>query len=810
MFTNGQGLASGMVGSLGYWLEQQGVRRGNQPQYYYLLIMTPIYEFLPLLGAAFAGFAGLTELWRFRLGRVAELTAIDEAAAPGQDANADAADDAERPTGVDRWAGDRLLTLPFVLFAGYWAVFNFYAYTLSGEKMPWLETHMTVPLAILAGWYGGRVIERIRRESFRAVGWQLLLLVPLLAVTVWRVIGPLVFGRYPFQGMTKAQLEQTLVWLAALLVAGFTVYAIGRIWQRIGWRQVARITVTAVGLVLLVITMRAALRASFINYDLATEYLVYAHAAPAHRTVFDTMKDISERVTGGMELRVAYDFKMSWPGSWYFREFTNAIYFDRNPSVQVLDEAVAVVVGDETRGQVEPLLGDRYYHYDYVRMWWPMQDYFNLTAARVNNAFDFSADNANAALLRQGMWDIWWNRDYTRYGQATGGNFALTRWPVSDRMHFYVRKDVAAQVWDMGVGAEVVGEYETSLAELWTLRSAAFVWGQEGPAEGQLNHPRGLAVGPDGALYVADSLNHRLQVFSGDGVYLTGWGAYEGGERGIAAGGNFNQPWGVAIGPDGNVYVADTWNHRVQVFTPEGEFLRTWGQLGQLDAAANPTDFWGPRDIAVDADGLVYVADTGNKRVRVYTAEGEWLRDIGSGGSGTGQLNEPVGLALHPDGRLFVADTWNRRIQVFNAEGQYITSWVVTAWYGDQGNRPYLALDAERSQLYVTDPDAARVLVYDFDGRMLGSFGQPGQTDVPMNAAQINMVGGIAIDADGRVFVADAGASRILRFDPWDDIAPLLPAEEEGQQPDNSGDSGSGEEVPLELPAVDLTATPAG
>jgi DNA-binding beta-propeller fold protein YncE len=270
----------------------------------------------------------------------------------------------------------------------------------------------------------------------------------------------------------------------------------------------------------------------------------------------------------------------------------------------------------------------------------------------------------------------------------------------------------------------------------------------------------------------------------------------------------------VAFLPNGNLVVADTWNFRISVYSPQGEFLYGFGQPGTFGAAApvEPTDgFWGPRDVEVDADGNIYVADTGNKRVRVYDSQGSWLRDIGSAGSQLGQLDEPAGLAISADGRLFVADTWNRRISVFALDGTPLYTFDVRAWYEDLGNRPYLAIDDARNLLYVGDPDSGRVLVYDTQGSCIGSFGQP--ADAPMNT-QFTVVGGIDVDAAGNVYIADAGSNRLLRFPPFISEPVVPPAASDA----NSGAASEGgvEMVPvnqgnalLELTAEATAESPA-
>jgi sugar lactone lactonase YvrE len=633
--------------------------------------------------------------------------------------------------------------------------------------MPWLGTHLTMPMILLTGWYFGRIFERLELRRFLDRGWLYLILLPVLFVTLLHVASPYLLGQSPF-GLTQAQLAQTGQWLSTVVISAVLIFIIYRLAssEEGGWLHLWRMFSVAFFASLAVITFRSAWMASFINYDYATEYLVYAHGAPAIKTVLNELEELSVRTTDGKDMIFAYDNEVSWPYSWYFRDFPNAVYTGPNPSLQRINNAVAVVVGDANRAKVEPLLEDRYIEFEYIRLWWPMQDYFGLTAERIASVFDFSPENPTAALTRRGIFDIWWSRDYTTYGEAVSRDFNVTRWPVSDRMHVYIRRDIAAQIWPYGVGDGAVVTGETAPVSQCNANFQqlyASILFQPPPLP--LSFPRGVSVGPDGRIYVVEEGTHRVSIFDKDGNFLTTLGQQGTGD---VAGVFFNRPNGISISSTGDIIVADTWNYRIQRFNAAGELLSRWGKAGEFgwDAQTDPVDgLWGPRDVAVDAQGRVYVADTGNKRVRVYTSDGQFIQDIGSPGSALGQLDEPVGLAIHPDGRLFVADTWNRRISVFNTNGIALNTFNVRGWYDELGNRPYLALDVPRSLLYVTDPDGGRILVYDLAGNCIGSFGQYNRENP--DTSQFATVGGIAVDGDGNVYVADAGAGRILKFAPF-------------------------------------------
>ncbi|MDX1994416.1 MAG: TIGR03663 family protein [bacterium] len=805
IFTNIAGLATGMIYSLQYWLEQQGVRRGSQPQYYYLLVIMPFYEFLPVIGGVLAMLAGMVMFWRQQRARrqpeyayeTAAYVALPpdgepiEASTRQQRSSSDepslgellgedgaeiveeqaAAETPKRQRGESVPEADRLTRIPFLLFVAFWGGMNLYAFTLAGEKMPWLGTHLTVPLIFLSGWYFGRIIEGIDLRRLVERGWLYAILLPFLFITVFQIFAPYLGGRPPFLGQERQQLAWTYGWLAVVGISAVLISIIFRQVERTGWKHLRQMFAVAAFGVLAIITLRTAWIAAFINYDYGTEYLVYAHGGPGNRIVVDQLRELSLRTTGDMDIVFAYDDGMHWPGLWYFRDFPNKIGFGNNPTLQQIDQSAVVVVAQEGLMQVQPLLQDDFQQFTYVRMYWPMQDYFDLNTSRINNLVDLSADNPTAGQIRRGVFNIWWSRDYQTYANAIGrpDAFQLTRWPLMDEVHFFVRKDIASQVWPLGIGdgtavAGLPEEPETACVTNWQPLSANLVFNTTNVG---LNRPIGLAVSPDNQqVFVAEEGNNRISIFTTDGQYVSSFG-----QQGTAAqpGAFFERPHDVSFAPDGRIYVADFWNHRIRVFDASLEYLTGWGQpitVG-FDAPREPTDgLYGPRRVLVGPDGSVYVMDTGNKRIRVYSAEGVFLGDIGSGGSAEGQFDEPVGMALHPDGRLFVADTWNRRISVFDSASRaYLTSFPVEGWVGKPNALPYIALDGERDLLYVSDGDAGRINVYNSAGECVGGFGQF-SLEGP-NAAQFAAIGGLALDSQGQLYVSDVATGRILRFAPF-------------------------------------------
>ena len=746
-FTNGQGFFTGLVGSLGYWLEQQGVQRGDQPWYYYIFVQIPFYEFLPALAMLLALYLGI----RYPVEKPSLGTNSKENGEEDQIGAAREATDENRAAHAEYppTKGPRLA----LALLSFWVITSIVAYTYAGEKMPWLTVHIAWPMILLAGWALGRLVETTDWKFFQVHrGLLVVTLIVIFLLSLAAVFGTMLGTNPPFQGKELAQLQATSTFLTSVLVAILSGYGLFRVAKTWNILQIARLFVLTLFGVLLLLTARAAYMASYINYDYATEFLVYAHSAPGPKDVYREVREISERITDGLALEVAYDNDTTYPYWWYLRDFPNHRYYGENPT-RDLRNAPIIIVGNDNYGKIEPIVGQAYHQFDYIRMWWPIQDYFNLTFARLWNAF-------TDPRMRSALFQIWLNRDYSEYSAVKGQDLSTPNWQPSDDMRYYLRKDIAAQIWEYGVGPSAEEVIADPYEGKGVMIPADLILGSAGTQPGQFQRPRGLALAPDGTLYIADTDNHRIQHIDQEGNALHVWGSFADIATGEAPGGTFYEPWGIAIGNDGNVYVADTWNHRIQKFSPEGEFIQMWGFFGQ---AESPNAFWGPRDVTVDTNGNVLVTDTGNKRIVIFDADGNFISEFGGAGFSPGEFDEPVGLVADSEGNLYVNDTWNQRIQAFNLTSpgnyDYTTSWDVYGWFGQSlDNKPYI--DAKPGcNIYATDPEGYRVLEFTSEGEIVRYWGDYGQSN-----DSLGLAGAVAVDESCGVWVSDAGNSRIMHF----------------------------------------------
>ena len=721
-FTNGTGFFTGLVGSLGYWLKQQVVERGSQPWYYYWLIQIPIYEYLPAL-AAFATVIGVG---------IISITGKSKSI-PVQQATAD----------------EGQTKAPVFALLAFWSLTSLIAYPLAGEKMPWLTAHIAFPLILLAAWGFQQMMSKFDSKAFgEKKGWLVMGMILIFLAGFFGVFGSLLSSNPPFQGAELYQLKGTGNFLSALIIAGVSGYIIWKlvkVWQPL---QFWISTANSVLLVLVLLTSHAAIQASYINYDEPTEYLVYAHGGRGIKDALEQIEELSYRTSDGLAMEVAFDNESTYPYWWYLRNYENQRYYGENPT-RDLRTAPAILVGNNNYAKLEPVVGNAYYEFSYQRIVWPNQDYYNLTWERIGNAIK----DPN---IREGIFRIWLLRDYQKYAEATEKTISLATWSPADEMKLYIRKDVAAQVWNYGTldfsSAQIIDPYEGKELTLAAERSITMT---------DMVSPRNMEQAPDGSLYILDTGNHQVLHMTTDGQLINSWGEFGSADGGDAAPGRFNEPWGIAISPEGEIFIADTWNHRIQKFDDEGNFLTTWGHFGQRESS---DAFWGPRDVVVDQNGHVYVSDTGNKRIAVFDTEGTFITEFGEVGFGDGQFDEPSGLALDIEGNLYVADTWNQRIQVFSPDvdgvAQYfINKWDVEGWYGQSlDNKPYLTVGTD-GFIYASDPELSRIIVYNPLGEVIAAWGTEG-----IDSTNLYFPTGISAAEDGGVWVSDTKNNRVQYF----------------------------------------------
>ncbi len=210
--------------------------------------------------------------------------------------------------------------------------------------------------------------------------------------------------------------------------------------------------------------------------------------------------------------------------------------------------------------------------------------------------------------------------------------------------------------------------------------------GDGGPAtDARLRTPLGVALSADGVLYIADTYNHRIRAVTADGIISTIAGTGEAGfsgDGGPATDAQLAYPTGIAIAPDGAVYIADTRNHRVRKLAADGAITTVAGAgapgFSGDGGPATLARLNSPRGVAVSADGTLYIVDRENRRIRMVADDGRITTVAGNGSSGfngdrgdavTASLRAPYGVAVDALGNVYIADSFNHRVRQVSPSG---------------------------------------------------------------------------------------------------------------------------------------------
>jgi DNA-binding beta-propeller fold protein YncE len=298
-------------------------------------------------------------------------------------------------------------------------------------------------------------------------------------------------------------------------------------------------------------------------------------------------------------------------------------------------------------------------------------------------------------------------------------------------------------------------------------------WG-ELPAGWDLVEVAAVAADSRDRVYVFNRGEHPVVVFDRDGRFLGSWGE-----------GVFVRAHGLTVGPDDSVWCTDDLDHTVRKFTTEGRLLLTLGASGRpSDTGVEGIDyrtirrggppFHRPTNLAVAADGSLYVTDGyGNARVHKFDPDGRLLFSWGEPGAGPGQFNLPHGLALDGEGLVYVADRENSRVQVFSPAGEFLREWTDVARpmevFIDGADNVFVAEVGWRAGLFPwqtapgPDPVGARLSVFDRGGGLLARWGGG---DDPCAVGDFFAPHDVWIDGQGDLYVGEvvmsAGGNRGL------------------------------------------------
>ena len=273
------------------------------------------------------------------------------------------------------------------------------------------------------------------------------------------------------------------------------------------------------------------------------------------------------------------------------------------------------------------------------------------------------------------------------------------------------------------------------------------IWGTHGTKPGWLHKPRVAAFDRQDHLYLAD-LTDRIQVFDRDGNFLRSWRTPDL---------NVDGPSGLTIDRQGRLLVADTHFYRVLIYSETGDLLR---QLGDGVQGTGPGQFGYTTDVVVDRSGNFYVSEYGDSdRIQVFSPEGKWLREWGRHGYEPGEFARPRALAMDDKDNIYVADSCNHRIQVFDTNGKLLNIWGERGKDAGQLSYPFDLAIGPDGCLYVCEYGNERVQKFTLDGKSLGFWGRSGR-----GSGELNNPWALAVDSQGAVSIVDSNNHRVQRF----------------------------------------------
>jgi len=268
--------------------------------------------------------------------------------------------------------------------------------------------------------------------------------------------------------------------------------------------------------------------------------------------------------------------------------------------------------------------------------------------------------------------------------------------------------------------------------------------------------------------FVSDTGNSQIIKYRGYSTYASVVAHY-GTER--KATGVFSEPVGAAVDSAGNIYISDTFNHRIQKFNSSGTVLAKWGYsngAGGPEAYGNMYwQFCVPKQVWYDQtyDDIV-IADTGNNRIQVFQPDGTWVMNFGYY-----NLTLPMGVCTDSNGNYYVADSGANRIVKFNTLGVFVDSWGTLGQDDGEFVQPCYIVADSNDNLYVADRGNSRIQKFDTAGNFITKWGTNGGVPDPdplenwgIGDGDLFLPIGLAVDSSDNIWVADSSNNRIQKF----------------------------------------------